>query len=73
MISKRRISLPPARHPGTKLAQDRKVETGISQFEGKRILPINTLLDRLGSLSIRQAFNELEDANQSESQGASAG
>jgi hypothetical protein len=56
-----------------KFAQYGKVKARMSQFQGKCILPIDALLDRLGGLSIRQAFNELEDADQGEPPGASAG
>src|SRR5882762_3102402 len=50
----------------TKFGEDRKVKARITQFEGKGILPINALLNGFSSLSIRQALDELEDANQSE-------
>src|SRR5436853_5093408 len=40
----------------TKFAQDRKVKARIGQFEGESIFPVDTLLDRLGGLSIRQSF-----------------
>src|SRR6266699_1169484 len=56
---------------GDRLPRDmaHKVKARIAQFEGKCILPINALLNGFGCLSIRQAFNKLENAHQGEAPG----
>jgi hypothetical protein len=50
----------------SKCAQDRKIKSGIAQFEGQCLLPLDALLNGLGGLPICQALDELEDTDQSE-------
>src|SRR6266487_1351100 len=61
--------LAPCNQTGAKFAEHGKVKARIAQFEGKSILPINALLNGFSSLSIRESFDELENANQSQPPG----
>lgn len=53
----------------TKLTEHRKAKARIAQFERKRVLPINVLLNCFCGLSIGQPFNELENTDQSQTPG----
>src|SRR6185437_1373368 len=54
----------------SELAQDRVIKSGISQLQAQAILPIKTAAYRVGSLTIRQILQKLEDGDQGQSRGA---
>ena len=50
--------------PGSELAQDRELEAGVGQVEGKQILPVDPASDGVGRLAVAQAFPELHEGHQ---------
>src|SRR3954449_404084 len=60
---KQALGGPMLEQPGTKLAQDREVEAGISQIESQQVFPVNPASNSLGRSAIAQPLAELHERN----------
>jgi hypothetical protein len=55
-----------SQHPVAELREDREVKARIAQLQPQGILPVDASPHRLGRLAVREAFHELEHADEGE-------
>ena len=58
---------------GAKFRENRKIEPGILEFEGKSILPVNAALYRVGGLPVRKSFDKLHHGDKGQPPGWQGG